>query len=1115
MINVYKASAGSGKTFKLVREYLKLLLGIKKEDGSYRLNAKGVNMHRSILAITFTNKATNEMKQRIVKELDILAHNDAKSDHIEYLMEQLHASEEDIRQCAQKALYRLLHDFSNFNVSTIDTFFQLILRTFARETEISYNYNVELDNDYAVSVGIAELKQSLHLHSDTGRNEHNLLLKWLEAFMKANIDAGKTWDIFAPGGKYSDTLYTFARGLANETVRNHRKKLTDYLADKSRIQEFSREIIEKRKESQNKIADAAGRFLTLTESAGVQPDMYYYKFDEKLRFLASGQPPQTATERNYRTKVVEATEPKKWVKKAGQPLVAPIKDSLSDCIEEIQQAAYESDKLRMIGERLYALGLLGDIDSYISEFKKENNVILLSDTNEMLRRIINKDDTPFIYERVGVKLRHFLIDEFQDTSRMQWENLEPLLQNSVATDNDNLIIGDVKQSIYRFRNSDPNLLRTEVSKTFRGLVKESGNDIVSNTNWRSSRNVVLWNNTFFSLLANRMYDILGDVYANVVQQVAPKKSIREGYVRIERLDGEKKEDFMENALDRTTADIAGMLSRGYRQRDITVLVSTKADGEAVIAKLLAYAGEHPDATPLNVVSEESLLICKSAAVKIIVGILSMLDNTNAFTVGTDERETGEPARRYSLPLLLKQYEYNIGTGMQPSEAFSEVFSQTFSSGSKTLNDKEIEYLLGSGDCAGLDAIVERIVKDYVPDSLRISDTPYIQAFEDNLIDYMSRYGSNLHMFLQWWDAASASASISSPDNIDAIKVMTIHKSKGLEFPCVIIPFCNWSFDKEEITWVRGENLTGFKDETIPPILPVKRPANPKEDTPFYEEFQRMHSDNVLDSVNKTYVAFTRAVDELIIYYPNTKSKSDMQTQFDELLGTAESTVESVCAKQIREAGDARVVLTPAKFYNGTDKFEIGNPTFPAAPKNNKNKDSNSTVLPMPGYEVTYHSELWKFELPDAILAPRESPLFKGDTMHNILSRVNKLGDEDYALRSFLAKGLISKEEMEEFGSVIRKGIYDKRVALWFAPENRVISERTIINSIGQQKRIDRLVITPENHAIVIDYKFGEENDKKYFEQVRDYMVLLCDSGYTDIEGWVWYVPEMRFLQVKL
>lgn len=1068
MIEIYKASAGSGKTFTLVREYLKLLLGVKGEDGRYRLDERPHDNHRRILAVTFTNKATDEMKKRIVKELDTLADPAGNSPYSDFLVKTFATTSEKLRRGARAALVALLQDFTNFNVSTIDTFFQKILRTFAYESNLSGNYGVELDDGYAIAVGVSDLKQSLRLN---GGRDSRMLIGWLEQFIMANINADKTWDVFRPSsGKGDDnSLAAFAKSISKEAIKQRRKELFDYLADKTRISDFAcclREAVGRLEES---VRGEAALMLGILSADGVVPDRH---FKARLEALCDRSVPLSVPESADKDWVAKKLEKPKFVNKSS----APVSDiDLAESLERVGAAFAAMRSYNLILDNIYYLGLLGDIDAHIRRFTAENNVVLLSGTNEMLRRIINKDDAPFIYERIGMRLSHFLIDEFQDTSRMQWNNMRPLLENSLAGGNDSLIIGDVKQSIYRFRNSDPELLRTQVKADFRGNFREEGGDAESNTNWRSSANVVAWNNAFFSSLSAKLG--MADVYDNVVQRVCEGNRENPGHVAVVRLDAEKTDDFEAAALDCLIANVNNLMDRGYEQKDIAVIVNRNGEGQAVIDKILNWNnGLAPGGRKLNVVSEESMLIAKSPAVRIIVNILAMLDNYE----GSSGRKGGGEVR---LPVILKNYEANVSRGMDSSEALSKAMEEDAA--------VDLRALFGSGECAGLDTIAEQIVRTQLSPELVEENTPYIQAFMDNLIDFMGRYGSNVHAFLKWWDTKGKTLSISSPDNTNAIRVMTIHKSKGLEFPCVILPFFTWKIDlAKDLEWIAAADVDGLPDGAdAPPLFPVRRKAMP---TIFDAQFERARRDSVMDSLNKTYVACTRAVEELILFYPSKIQSGTVASLLDDFVGLSGG---------LREDGEGKAL------------FEMGGPTVKTAGR--EVADSEREERTMPPYKVAYNPEIWHFDSPEIVAEVRGTKRYRGEVLHRLMRRVRVAGDLERALSEFRVKGIISAEEASDYRVVLERGLADRRVAPWFAPGNRLLAERPIADGRGSVYRPDRVVCRPGGAVVVVDYKFGERQDRKYARQVRNYVsIIRAARGGGDVRGYIWYVEDGEIVEVE-
>ncbi|MDE5786299.1 MAG: UvrD-helicase domain-containing protein, partial [Duncaniella sp.] len=461
MLKIYKASAGSGKTFTLAREYITLILGEKCEDGTYRLARRGSSRHRHILAITFTNKATEEMKSRIIHELAVLAGREpgwtSPSPYLDYLRELFSCSTQQLKAAATTALDDLLHDFNSFNVSTIDAFFQLVLRTFAREAEIDGNYEVELDDERVIALGVDEMLGSLNLRD--GNTRDNLyLLQWLETYMTDKVAEGGSFNVFNRSSQLHANLIKFFKNISGETFVEHEKEIMEYLADPQRLVDFDKHLVSAIGSCRRSTAAACAAAIDYIKANGCEGIMQkntagMLKAWSKGR-RADGKDPG-ATPGNI------LQNPDKAYLKAG--ISSPLRTvQLDDLIAEACRCVtegYESTRfLEILRKNLFHLGLLKRLSECISAYRKENSTIMLSDTNAILRRIIGREDTPFVYERLGQELEHFLIDEFQDTSPLQWENLLPLVETSMSRDKDCLVIGDEKQCIYRFRNSEPRLL---------------------------------------------------------------------------------------------------------------------------------------------------------------------------------------------------------------------------------------------------------------------------------------------------------------------------------------------------------------------------------------------------------------------------------------------------------------------------------------------------------------------------------------------------------------------------------------------------------------------------------------------------------------------------------
>ncbi|MBD5361248.1 MAG: UvrD-helicase domain-containing protein [Bacteroides sp.] len=827
---VQKASAGSGKTYQLALNYIRMALGEADPDtGRFRLFYPQVrNRHREILAVTFTNKATEEMKSRIVNELRLLADVDRESNYRAGLLADFGVDDRTLANAARAALNDILFDYGNFHVSTIDAFFQTVLRSFAYEADLSGNYDLEL-NDQTVNEQAINDTLEASLGAKNARDARRIR-SWIATYISSLRSSSQSFDLYNPKNSSREVLADFVKNLTNETFKTKKDNILSFANDPDKITKLQRALYAKLEELTAEILDL-GQQINLDDIKDTRQKPY-----TMIAKLKEGVWPLEA---DY-TDVYSDPERVLSKVKPGCELTA---ESVTQLMELIQ-VYYTALK---ITESIHNYGLFGTILKFAEELKIDNNTILLSDTNTLLKLIIGDSETPFIYERIGRRYRHFLIDEFQDTSRLQWDNLKPLLLESLSRGNDNLIIGDVKQCIYRFRNSDPKLLDTELmtDKDIKHHVEYQPH----NTNFRSSHVVVDFNNMLFAGLS----DALGfrGVYSTVTQ--AAKRTDEPGYVVID-VPEEGEKDGIKRMIDHIARQLDPQ-GGGYSPGDIAVLTRTNTQATTVISHLLAETVDGGKLEGVNILSDEALLISSATSVQYLISSLKRLIDP------LEEKEY----TMYSTPeTLMERFDERLrqlaDEGMDSAAALDRAMKELQSG---AFEPRAMDNVNTRG--LSLFEIVEEMISE-LPEDWRRRDAIYLCAFQDMILDFCRSLNPNLFDFLDYWEDTGVKAAIGFSGNVDAIRVLTIHKSKGLEFPCVHIPIMPETFVREkDFRWYETQaafEALGLDCET-PDYFPIKS-TRALAATKFAPQLMKLYDESRLDELNALYVAFTRAKKELIV-----------------------------------------------------------------------------------------------------------------------------------------------------------------------------------------------------------------------------------------------------------
>lgn len=1086
-LTVYKASAGSGKTFTLAREYMTLVI-----DNPYA--------YRTILAVTFTNKATEEMKLRILGQLYGIAHHLPESDqYLKQIHEALpHLSESQIRKNAEAALRLLIHNYNYFHVQTIDTFFQSVLRNLARELDLTANLRIGL-NDYQVEQqAVDELIESLE---DTDK-----LLFWIMEYIKENIADDKGWNVIGQ-------IKSFGEHIFRDYYKENADKLSERMAEDGFFEGFKEKMKNIKKKAKEQFDEIAASFFDALEEGGYSADdlsgktrgiwSYFNKIkngkysDDDLLNLTF-------------TKCMES--PDNWVKKADVKNHTDLYQQVSSVLYPILQFSeqhrptlvkmYKSADLTV--KHLNQLRLLGSIDKKVRTMNQEANRFLLSDTQTLLHSLIQDSDSPFIFEKIGTQLNHVMIDEFQDTSTIQWKNFKVLLEETMSReDAGNLIVGDVKQSIYRWRSGDWRLLNN-IESEFINPKKQLDIETLD-TNYRSDRNVIDFNNAFFVEAAKQEYKNLKEAmpeeaqqllnaYADVEQKV-PANKRAQGYVEIKLLKTQEDEDTADESTDKGKGErmmqlcletVDKLVARGVPTNKIAILVRNNQ----TIQDIAEYFMNHSD---YEMVSDEAFRLDASQAVQTLVTALHYLMHPN-----------DDIARATLLKYAL--------TYLDSEELVTQ------------LTSNRQEYL----EIPLLD-LTERLFTEFrlgeVEDMK--AQSAYVCAFYDKLNAFLADNSSDIEAFLQEWDANLHGKSIHC-DGTDGIRLLTIHKSKGLEYDHVIMPYCDWQLEKSNTIWCTPQE----EPYNELPLVPVDFSAGQMKQSIYEPDYHHEHLQNMVDNLNLLYVAFTRAGHNLYVF--GKRATQNYRSNIIEL--SLDQVAEKLKKAQEFISPLAEDQEVPVEIYGlGTDSktsdivFTYGEPYIP---KQNVVMEMklNSNVFTLPSEmmetEIIVSSKMPEFKQSnksrDLIVGDEEEEQQKyyikmGTVLHSLFSTIRTHDDIDGALKQLELDGVlydenISKEKVRE---MIRKRLESDKVNDWFSDRWEIFNECSIISMNKGKMEVHRpdRVMKDENETIVVDFKFGKPR-QEYHDQVKGYMDLLSGMGHPNVKGYLWYVYPNKIVEVK-
>ncbi len=1039
---ILNASAGSGKTYQLAYKYVH---DVVEQPALYR----------HILAVTFTNKATEEMKSRILKEIHLLA-SGAESSYLQLLCRELKLDAETVRKRAAEARSKILHDYSHFTVLTIDTFFQRILRAFIKELGLDLNYNVEIETASVLAKSADALIEQITVDKK--------LLHWLTAFVQERIDDGEKWDV------RSSIL-----SLGQELFKEKNKETLSTMRAKEELARIVHEATAQVEATKNEYREAAQRMLAVIEEAGLSEKDFTKGFP--VKYLCNVAVGEIAIPNDTVRKQSVSTSGWCNAKSPALPHIARLQPLLQAVCDIYDRNIRHWNTCTLLRNQYRSFALLSDLYARVKRMCDEQNLMLLSETKYILSEFIAHNDAPFIYEKVGNRFARFMIDEFQDTSIKEWENFLPLLTNALSQSDETsvFIVGDIKQSIYRWRGGDWEILQSEAR---RALGQGNTEAVSLQDNFRSLPVVVEFNNRVIGDMVaedNRMLNaMLETAVANKAMPVADAEALRDtlarayrnheqrprlqkehpGYVSVELFDEHPP------VVER----ICRLLDKGFRPCDILILVRGTAHGARIASDLLDFKRNNTDARyRFDVVTREALQIGTAPVSKFIVAVLRLALNDGDTCSRADYNHF--LAQAFDCPLDEDEKSFFRSLRMlSPEDAF------------------------------------ERTVMRYGLQHAE-QQTAYLQAVHEQLIAFCADRIADIPLFLRWWDEQGSKRSLSIERSESAVEIMTVHKAKGLEQKAVIIPYCSWSLEPKNNGW-EPNIVWAEADGSASEIgrFPVKYGKTMSE-SDFSAEYYRERVYSHVDNINLLYVALTRAAESLHVFIPR-KTGSNVPSPVGKLLWQV-----------LTETG-----------ADSCDRYECGTFTGPVATKADAGKPEHVVLKDYPTAQADLRLR-WPTQRYSEEGERELTPRNFGIMMHRAFQEAETLEDIRTAIRNMQSDALLSDADAAALLQKIEQAFENPTVCEWFDGSwDRVRNENTIIRPAADLaassdddliKRPDRVMLKGRR-AVVVDYKFGKREGEEagYRRQIRRYLDLIRRMGYPECEGYLWYVKRGEIEKVE-
>lgn len=1014
---IYGASAGSGKTYALAKAYLKLLLS----------NDSPVSF-RQILAITFTNKAVDEMKTRILENLyNFGKHPLPKKQEplFNELCQELSLTEDQLRQRAKHILKRILHNYSFFEVSTIDKFNHKLIKTFARDLRLSQNFEVELDTDLLLEEAVGRLLER------AGSDKE--LTEVLIDFSLEKIDDDKSWNI-------AYDLLDIGKLLFQENHAEH----IDRLRSKS-IQDFKdvqKNIASQIASFEIKVKEAAQNVLQEIENQGFDhADFPRQTLPNHFKKISEG---EFNTKTLYNNQLGQNLEEGKILKASDERDITLLGQMVLEAFLTIKQSLYQRSYLKNMYGNIVPLTVLNEIAKEIKNIELDRDIVPISFLNAILSKEIKNQPVPFIYERMGEKYRHYFIDEFQDTSQMQWENLVPLIGNALESEDERhqkgslFLVGDVKQAIYRWRGGRAEQFLDLINgKSHPFVVEPTVHSL--DTNWRSFDQIVQFNNSFFTAVAPVLQN---EAYRNLFLHDSHQKTNNKpgGHIQLSFLDS-KVEDKDEVYCQQVLETINEITSKKHPFSDICILVRDNKNG-MVLADFLAQHN-------IPIISSDALLLDNNDKITFLIALLKLFENSR-------DREAA-----YQVLLFLAQEEIDKHSFISKNIDRIESFLS-----------KEYGFHMGPLKGQSVFTILENAIVQF---DLASDSTAYLTFLMDEVLVLEKREGPSVFSFLKYWEQKKSSLSIAAPDNVNAVRIMTIHKAKGLEFPFVIFPFANALLDdkrKKKKSWVPATGTE--KDLGLEEFL-----INTNKDMLEYNDataqiYTNEEQKSVLDAMNVLYVALTRPIKGLFVItetgkdlasIENATSYSDLFQGYLQERGVPKNDKAVYAFGTFPEVEDGTVQTSA----------EDSHIDYITRPKN----DTSFTI-------ATTSGRLWDDERKEAIEL--------GNLIHFALSKITYAQDVPHVVERLQLAGYFEKDASEEVKQKLMAVVTHPDLKAYFSEDYQIINEREILTMEGVSLRPDRIAILGKETNI-IDYKTGKPSPS-HKEQITQYVDVLKEMDFT-------------------